>query len=83
MTLASKVFLSILLLALLAFGAYLVRHESRTPQSERELIDLAEKDRCSLYARAAEILKRQLPLIKGESYTTPLEPVRTPAATRG
>jgi tetratricopeptide (TPR) repeat protein len=45
------------------------------------LADIADRDKCRLYATALELLERQLPLIKGESYTayghtTPLEPVR-------
>jgi tetratricopeptide (TPR) repeat protein len=43
--------------------------------------DFSDKDKCRLYERARELFERQLPLIKGDSYTayghtTPLEPVR-------
>lgn len=45
------------------------------------LADISDKEQCPLYEKAHELLTRQLPLIKGESYTayghtTPLEPVR-------
>jgi hypothetical protein len=44
--------------------------------------DLSEKDRCQFYAKARHAFVRQLPLIKGDSYTAygktvPLEPLRT------
>jgi hypothetical protein len=44
--------------------------------------DLSEKDRCQFYAKARQAFVRQLPLIKGDSYTAygktvPLEPLRT------
>ncbi len=43
--------------------------------------DISEKDKCPLYEKAHGLFVRQLPLIKGDSYTayghtTPLEPVR-------
>jgi tetratricopeptide (TPR) repeat protein len=43
--------------------------------------DKSDKEKCRLYEKANELLARQLPLIKGDSYTayghtTPLEPVR-------
>jgi tetratricopeptide (TPR) repeat protein len=43
--------------------------------------DTSDKDKCRLYEKASAALTRQLPLIKGDSYTayghtTPLEPVR-------
>jgi tetratricopeptide (TPR) repeat protein len=43
--------------------------------------DASDKDKCRLYEIARQTLERQLPLIKGDSYTTyghttPLEPVR-------
>jgi tetratricopeptide (TPR) repeat protein len=45
------------------------------------LADISDKDKCRLYERARELFVRQLPMIKGDSYTayghtTPLEPVR-------
>ncbi len=43
--------------------------------------DLSDKDKCEFYEKAKQAFVRQLPLIKGESYTAygktiPLEPVR-------
>ncbi len=43
--------------------------------------DMSNKDKCRLYEIARQTFERQLPLIKGDSYTayghtTPLEPVR-------
>src|SRR3989442_770974 len=43
--------------------------------------DLSEKDKCQFYGKAKRMLVRQLPLIKGDSYTAygktvPLEPLR-------
>jgi tetratricopeptide (TPR) repeat protein len=43
--------------------------------------DLSDKDKCRLYGIARQAFERQLPLIKGDSYTAygktiPLEPVR-------
>jgi tetratricopeptide (TPR) repeat protein len=45
------------------------------------LADISDKDKCRLYEKARELFVRQLPLIKGDSYTayghtTQLEPVR-------
>lgn len=44
--------------------------------------DLSEREKCNSYEKAAAALERQLPLIRGDSYTAygktlPLEPVRT------
>ena len=43
--------------------------------------DLTDKDKCQFYEKARSALIRQVPLIRGDSYTaygqaTPLEPVR-------
>ena len=43
--------------------------------------DLSTKDKCKFFAKARDLFHEQLPLIKGDSYTsyghtTPLEPVR-------
>jgi tetratricopeptide (TPR) repeat protein len=45
------------------------------------LADISNKDKCRLYEKARELFVRQLPMIKGDSYTayghtTRLEPVR-------
>jgi hypothetical protein len=45
------------------------------------LANVSDQDKCRLYEKARELFARQLPLIKGDSYTayghtTPLEPVR-------
>jgi hypothetical protein len=45
------------------------------------LADISDKDKCRLYEKARALFARQLPLIKGDSYTayghtTQLEPVR-------
>jgi hypothetical protein len=45
------------------------------------LADVSDKDKCRLYEKASTLFERQLPLIKGDSYTayghtTSLEPVR-------
>jgi len=45
------------------------------------LADTSDKDKCRLYQKASAALTRQLPLIKGDFYTTygkplPLEPIR-------
>ena len=46
------------------------------------LADISDQDKCRLYEKARELFVRQLPLIKGDSYTayghtTPLEAVRS------
>jgi len=43
--------------------------------------DLSDKDKCQFYEKAKQMFVRQLPLIKGDSYTAygktmPLEPLR-------
>ena len=45
------------------------------------LADISDEDKCRLYEKARALFVRQLPMIKGDSYTayghtTPLEPVR-------
>jgi tetratricopeptide (TPR) repeat protein len=45
------------------------------------MADISDREKCRLYGKARELFERQLPLIKGDSYTayghtTELEPVR-------
>jgi hypothetical protein len=70
----------------------LAAYEARRPQEIDVMLfeiggayeilgDLTTKDKCEFFRKAKKLLDEQLPLIKGDSYTsyghtTPLEPVR-------